>query len=198
MMLQLTQERFLKDVTNHKLEVLLDNGVYRHLKFSNNGSSCYRFDLITFPGHLLITGDMGDLLFERVQDMFPFFRGDGINPRYWEEKLQASDGDVTEIDVEAFTQYVNEDVESYIEGMDDEDADELKSDVQWKILDMVDDSTPIHEAYRLVSEYNDHGFSFTDYHDWNFKQYTVHYLWKLYAIVWGIQQYDLHIAEVSK
>lgn len=197
MALQLTQEQFLKDIPNHKMEILLDNGIYRHLKFTNNGSQCYRFDLITFPGHLVITGDMGDLLFERVPDMFTFFRGEGINPRYWGEKLQAIDSDIHEIDVEQFTKYVNDDVNSYIEGMDDEDAEELKSDIRWMVLVMVDDSTPIHEAYRVVSEYNDHGFSFTDYHEWNFKQYTLHYLWKLYAIVWGIQQYDKFKGEVE-
>jgi hypothetical protein len=33
------------------------------------------FDVVTWPGHLSISGDMGCFVFTRVDDMFTFFRG---------------------------------------------------------------------------------------------------------------------------
>lgn len=42
-----TLARFRADTAEHQLEVLQNNGLYRHLKFSRGGSSIYRFDIIT-------------------------------------------------------------------------------------------------------------------------------------------------------
>ena len=92
------KETFLRDVAEHGLTVLRDDGVERHLRFCKPGTYCYGFDLITFPGHLLVTGDCGSFLFQRLDDMFQFFRTDRkpadnlhINPMYWSEKLRATD-----------------------------------------------------------------------------------------------------------
>jgi hypothetical protein len=93
-----SQERFLRDAASHRMTVLRDDGVERHLRFRTPGTVCYGFDLLTFPGHLLITGDCGSFLFRRLEDMFKFFRADRksgdelcINPQYWSEKLEATD-----------------------------------------------------------------------------------------------------------
>jgi hypothetical protein len=92
------KQQFLGDVGEHALTVLRDDGVERHLRFRKPGTYCYGFDLLTFPGHLLITGDCGSFLFRRLDDMFEFFRTDRkpaddlhINPQYWSEKLLATD-----------------------------------------------------------------------------------------------------------
>jgi hypothetical protein len=76
----------------------MDNGVYRHLKFSK-GSFDQSFDIVTYPWHLVYSGDMGTYVFNRLEDMFQFFRtkpnGDKdklhINLSYWGEKLEAVD-----------------------------------------------------------------------------------------------------------
>jgi hypothetical protein len=89
-------ERFSNDCENHQLHVLHDDGLYRHLLFRSPESAWhYRFELITWPGALTITGDMGTWTFARIEDMFHFFRSNPdrpkhtINPGYWGEKLQA-------------------------------------------------------------------------------------------------------------
>jgi len=64
------QDRFLNDIANHSMSIVRDDGVYRHLVFSNNGSSVFRFELITWPGYLAYTGDMGAFVFSRLNDMF--------------------------------------------------------------------------------------------------------------------------------
>jgi hypothetical protein len=89
-------ERFAADVRGHKLTVLHEDGLYRHLRFQKPGTHFYWFDLITWPGCLAINGDMEGYTFSRVEDMFTFFRASSgwnsktINPQYWAEKLRAA------------------------------------------------------------------------------------------------------------
>lgn len=42
-----TVDRFLKDAENHKMTVVRDDGVYRHLRFMKPETTSYWFDLIT-------------------------------------------------------------------------------------------------------------------------------------------------------
>jgi hypothetical protein len=68
-----TEEHFLNDIKKHSMSIRKDEGMYRHLTFTNNDSSFYQFDLITWPGHLTISGDMGTYTFACIPDMFDFF-----------------------------------------------------------------------------------------------------------------------------
>jgi hypothetical protein len=92
-----TEELFLKDVATHVMEVIRDDGLYRHVRFKNPDTICMHFDLITWPGYLCYTGDMGTFVFTRLRDMFEFFRRTGkeslfhIDFRYWAEKCEAKD-----------------------------------------------------------------------------------------------------------
>lgn len=96
MQYQVTKESFLKDVENHKATIILDSKIHRHIHCTS-GSSCYHFDIVTYPGHLVVSGDMGDFVFQRTVDMFEFFRPNNtyledkwIDVGYWGGKLQAS------------------------------------------------------------------------------------------------------------
>ena len=92
---QCTEERFLSDIANHQMTVIRDDVVGRHIRFRRPSTICYGFDLITWPGHLCITGDLGTYVFQRLVDMFEFFRADPfyadrhpkqqlfINAGYW-------------------------------------------------------------------------------------------------------------------
>ena len=71
-----TPELFLRDVQQHQIQVIRHDGVNRHIRFKRPGSMSYYFDLITWPGHLCYTGDMGTYVFRRMDDMFEFFRDD--------------------------------------------------------------------------------------------------------------------------
>ena len=93
------EECFLRCVPKHRLTIIKDDGVYRHLRFKQPGRTAYYFDIITWPGCLCIEGDCGSYTFKRLHDMFEFFRrepGDyarnktlSINPDYWAQKLEA-------------------------------------------------------------------------------------------------------------
>jgi hypothetical protein len=85
--LKAVSDRFAEDIKNHKLSVLTDNGVNRCLLFKRPDSSNYAFFITTWPGHLCISGDMGCTVFQRLQDMFEFFRGERVNLGYWAQKI---------------------------------------------------------------------------------------------------------------
>lgn len=118
-----TQDRFERDVAAHQMTVLHEEGVYRHIRFGRPDSSSMHFDLITYPGYLVYSGDMGCYVFSRLRDMFEFFRTDRldtkdpsklhINRGYWSEKLEAVDGNrrqagATEFSPEKFRQVIKE------------------------------------------------------------------------------------------
>lgn len=125
-----SKDQFLKDVEDHKINVVMDNGLYRHINFSK-GSFCYSFNLVTWPGHLCIEGDMGTYVFSRVPDMFAFFRDEyseelKINTRYWSEKCETK-GNIKEFSVDSFRENVQEyidecwDLDEFIEEIEKDD-----------------------------------------------------------------------------
>ncbi len=66
---------FALNTADHELTTLHDDGIYRHILMSKPGTGLYRYELITWPGHLAISGDLDSYVFARVDDMFTFFRG---------------------------------------------------------------------------------------------------------------------------
>ena len=48
-----------------------------------------------------------------------------------------------------------------------------------------------HDAHRLAYEFECNGFRLQDFWEHDLTKPTFHVLWCMYAIVWGIQQYDL-------
>ncbi len=45
-----TEQSFLKDVREHRMTVLHDSGIYRHLRFQKPGTVIGQFDIVTWPG----------------------------------------------------------------------------------------------------------------------------------------------------
>ena len=94
----MARSHFAKDTERHVLTVFKDDGVYRHIRMAKPGDSNMRYDIVTWPGYLAYSGNMGDFTFSRVEDMFTFFRPENpgsvqpyINLSYWSEKITAAD-----------------------------------------------------------------------------------------------------------
>lgn len=86
------ESRFPGDIATHQMTVKRNDGIYRHLRFGQPGTGTMAFSLTTWPGYLAYTGDMGDYMFCRLDDMFQFFRTDRQpNYGYWAEKVVAMD-----------------------------------------------------------------------------------------------------------
>ena len=205
-----TKEHFLNDVLNHKMEILHDDGLYRHIRYSNNGSNVYRFDITTWAGYLCISGDMGCCVFSRVPDMFGFFVDEDtnfdnpniINPSYWEEKIQsvASYKGVKEFSsnlfrnniIEIATRYYDEGSVS-LGGADEEEfkakKTECLNELEWQVFSYLDDE-PDECAYKRAYEFEFEGFTIYSEDLTNSEEYTFHYIWLCYAIVWGIMEYN--------
>jgi hypothetical protein len=193
--------RFLKDVANHKLLILLDQGLYRHVLFSNGNSKHMHFTLTTTPGRLVFGGDMGCFVFERSPDMFAFFGSDPTrfqpNFGYWHEKLVAVDDD------DGSRQYsvrrLREALESYLEYP----AVELTPAATEQVRECIDEAVSslsagdITDALDIINSFalSDGdgwvcGNFFADFHEKEITEFTIRYVWACYAIQWGIAEYN--------
>lgn len=203
-----TEEQFLKEVSQHQLTTLHESGLYRHLRFKRPGTICMHFDIVTWPGYLAYSGDMGCFVFQRLDDMLEFFRtdGGGINPGYWSEKLQAVDGGrgggkATEFSEDKFRKVINEYRVRWVRehGLDKEERRELWKVVENEVLDLLDESgeSAVNAAYGFNFRIGGHTFRFDDIFEYTLTEYTHHFIWCCYAIAWGVQQYDLANAQAE-
>lgn len=213
------ETHFLSDVSSHQMEVIRDDGASRHIRFKTPGTVCYFFDLITWPGSLCITGDCGTYVFQRLTDMFEFFRTDrthrrdpsklAINLQYWTEKLVAVDGgrrggNVKEFDPDAFTKVINEYRVQWMRDakesgtLDKENRRLLWESVDDQVLFNLEDGGDRAQMAAYDFNYDPSGgsrsresWSFTDLFEHDFTEYTHSIVWNCYALAWGIEQYDL-------
>lgn len=214
-----TEERFLRDVEQHEMIVMRDDGVNRHVRFKEPGTINQFFDLITWPGHLCYTGDMGTYVFERATDMFEFFRQDraynqargrklGINLGYWTEKLIAVDGNrgggkVKQFDEEKFKRVINKYRMQWMR--DAKESGALDKDGRRELWEAVEDEVfgaleeGEHRAAYAAYDFHfgpdelrrrQHGWQFDDLFEHDFTEYTHSIVWCCYALAWGIEKYD--------
>jgi hypothetical protein len=201
-----TEDRFLKEVSNHEMTIIRDSGVDRHIRFRKPGTFCYGFDLITWSGHLCVTGDCGTFVFRRVEDMFSFFRmpegnkypsGNkvlSINPGYWHEKVLAEErhGGCKKYSEERFREVVKSDFDTYFESYDHDWKDECWQEIEDQVLTAENE----YQAFEYAMNFRFNDFDFQDFWERSLKEYTFDYLWCLYAIVWGILQYDTALSRL--
>jgi hypothetical protein len=200
------QQAFLADVRDHQMTVLRDDGLYRHLRFSRPGTICQSFELLTYPRGLLYRGDMGAFVFERLEDMFEFFRTDGgrINPGYWSSKLAAVDQDgVTQFDGEQFDREIKREVLTWCRDNAHRTTKDERRDLWDAVLDDVIGASPsgdegakknaAGEFSHCIRSHNIRRsihFSFDSPWEMGSDSYTPRFLWCCHALVWGIAKYD--------
>lgn len=215
-------EVFLKDVAEHRMTVLLYSGIYRHLKFKAPKNSWNMwFELVTWPGHLTVSGDMGTWTFARLEDMFEFFRSPrelAINASYWAEKLRGGVHGGREsamvYNQELFAKRLLAQLSEYY-GFEGEELAEITQAVKDEVLTDDWEGAVKTAARDFTHEFEtgatpcpackgvrsflcskcDGGeicrkFHFDMCEIPDGKDYSYHFIWCLYAIVWGIQQYD--------
>lgn len=190
--LEKVKEDFIKEVKDHVMEIKHDEGLYRHIMFKP--PSFYQwFELVTYPDRLIISGDMGDYVFSRVEDMFTFFRNDDlkINAGYWTEKCISQDVrcGIKKYDPEIFEERILEYVEDNFPDLWTDE--EFRNDLKDNVLNYSDNE---YEAIQKASYFSwEDDYIFQDFFcDVSVESYVYQYLWCLYAIVWGIQQYDMY------
>ena len=196
-------ERFDDETKHHKLTILHDDGLYRHLRFMSQPpgkppESAYWFELITVPGSLTFRGDGESFVFARERDMILFFRSNPdrntirISPDYWAEKLTSSRDAAKVYSREVFEQHVAEDLEEAEERWPGvTDGWTLHADDPFDYdLDHEDSARQALVDFRHIAAGHDSTFEFTDTWEWDLKDFDWWYLWACHAIVWGIARYD--------
>lgn len=213
------EAQFLKEIANHEMTILKNDGIYRHLRFKNKDSSFYWFEIITWPNALCINGDCGSYVFTRNQDMFNFFRIErsglidtdktlDINPDYWAEKCIAkdrSDG-IDMYSVEKLNEIVKDHFDDYFHDFNPEgDADkeaimmDCWRELRYSVLNRefeIDAKEDLAD-FDYIDKKHNVSFGFGDSWEYNLRTWTHRYLWNLYAIVWGIKQFDEYTKQNS-
>lgn len=201
--------RFQQNVSEHVMEVVRNDGIHRHLRFKKPGTGCMYFDIVTWPGILVITGDMGTSVFTRLEDMFVFFRaGHGerpegesnlfINPGYWAEKCIANDGPKDEFSKERWACVIKGRFDQYFEGYGElSPAEDLEKAELWERVqsEVIDTAENEHSAFDASSRFEPDSVSFKSLRfeemwDYTLTEYRWHFIWRLYAIAFAIQQFD--------
>lgn len=210
---RMTQERFLRDAKDLQLTVMHEHDVYRHLLMKKPGSSAYHYSVVTFPGFLVMTGDMGAWTFQRLHDMFEFFRtgikADGTirtNLGYWSEKLVAVDGSrrqagCMEWDQEEFRRIV---CEGRLQMVRSPDGRILSKEQRRDLWESIDDEvlSKDEDEGSAMSAASDFSwgptftglqiFEFADFWEHDCKRYTSAFEWACFAIPHAIALYDAH------
>lgn len=191
-----TLEEFLNDVKNHDLIIHQNNGVYRHLTFKNPESINQYFNITTYPEYLVITGDMGSLIFSRLTDMFNFFRSDDlqINPDYWSEKIasinyNAKSASYSEFDIDAVKENAKQYLNDYLERnntLSINDRIDLIKIFNIEIMRLDEEF----EIVNAINKFNEYGLEFNDFWEMDDRRYLYRYIWLCYAIVWGVKKFD--------
>jgi hypothetical protein len=204
------EDQFLKDVEHHQMKAIRDDGAHRHLRFASQKCSSYWFDIITYPGELVITGDCGTYVFRRLTDMFEFFRADrkymeskgcklAINPGYWAEKVQAHpDKGLKEFDQDKFNKAVMEYLRNWIRDHRDRTDKDERRDLWEAVVAEVIHADGDQGGHRKQIAANDFyhtvrkgfNFCFQDFWETNVERWTHGYLWNCYAIAWAVKTYD--------
>jgi hypothetical protein len=202
-----TEETFLTDVSKHEITILKDDGIYRHLRFRTPTTNHQYFEIITWPGYLTFTGDMGCFVFARLKDMFEFFRHNSIeieklyiNKGYWAEKLEAisrfgCDGHIKKFSMDLLKEKVEQIVQSWIEEdkLSKQNIKLLREEIKYMYqgLDDSDEFGARKAVYNFSYKLSHLLYEFENFWERDCSEYTYHYIWCCYAIAWAIKQYDL-------
>lgn len=198
--------RFRRDTADHRMTVLHDDGLYRHVRFRAPGTEIAGFDLVTWPGKLSIGGDMEGYVFSRLDDMFAFFRGTtDINPGYWAEKVVAGREGVQRYSEDATKAQITEHVADYERDYPQMVADYERGkaagrapvepatleEIRGILADAESDGMFDHEggARDVLNQLEGVGVVSGTW-EWDLTDWHWAYLWACHAIVWGISQYD--------
>jgi hypothetical protein len=85
--IQRVEEAAAKAFKDHVATVRLNAGMFRSWRCQKPGTRIHGFDITTSPGHLFVTGDIGDIIVSRCEDMIAWAGSAISDPRYFAEKV---------------------------------------------------------------------------------------------------------------
>lgn len=183
----LIEELAVPAFKNHKIRQVMSMGVHRHFKCLNrSGSSNYMFRVVTFPGRLVITGDIGDLMLCREIDMLPWAKRAVESIDYFAEKVVA--GKVKQYCPEVVQEEINEVLAERVRRLEEdagEDDVEVNPDDLESPLDLTDIDNPHTTLVEMYYSGLWDGCDFPNTENW-----TSNFLWCREALRWFFREYD--------
>jgi hypothetical protein len=185
---QLVKERIVRDLAEHTITCLHSEGMYRHWRCQKPGSWNMGFDIITWPGSLCYTGDMGDYLFKRTEDMVTFMSRACRDYQYSAEKCVANDGRLKEWREERFREVLAErckESEEFTVIRQGKRETENVFEKTREIMDEYENYQSQHDAEKAMYE-----SGLWDGGDMpSCMEYTFHFIWCLHAIKWFCEKH---------
>lgn len=159
----------------HKIEQRLNQGMFRSWRCRRDGTWAYGFDVTTIPGTLVITGDIGELIVQRADDMIAWASGSVHSIDYFAEKVPRS-MQTGEFCVEVAKEFLSE-LRSDLR--DTGDLDEETKDKIAELRNILDgDEVADFQTELYLSGLVD-GCDMP-----NLKNYTSNFLWCREAVIW--------------
>lgn len=183
------KSRIVDDLALHVVTLKYSFGLYRHYRCQRPGYSNMAFDIVTWPGSLCYTGDMGDYLFQRTEDMIEFMRRSCMSYSYAAEKCVAHDGRLKEFREERLEEILKERLAESL-------ADDGDGTFRVMRRGTFDDESvaeaieTIRQDYSTYSLPSDATKAMYDSGLWDgsdmpsCEEYTFRFLWALHAIKW--------------
>ena len=81
------RQRAADAFAQHETSMQLNDGVFRSWLCKRPGTGIYAFRVTTWPGHLAVTGDIGELIVARLHDMLKWVPGAIDSIQYFAEKV---------------------------------------------------------------------------------------------------------------
>lgn len=184
---RLVKERIGNDLAEHVITAIKEDGMHRHYRCQKPGTWVMGFDIVTWPGSLCYTGDMGDYLFQRTEDMIAFMRRSAMSYDYAAEKCVAHHGRLMEWSEEIFRDVLAERAKDF-----DDDGGKVTlmrrgSKCQEDVAEIIEEILSEYSNYEsehdgMKAMYESGLWDGCDMPDC--KTWTFHYLWALHAIKW--------------
>lgn len=154
-------------------------GVFRSWKCAKPNSWTYGFYITTIPGTIIVTGDIGDLIVQRVYDMLPFSRRSCGDTGYFASKVPHAIP-TKEFSRDLAKEWIIEQLKDEEDLLTPENRTLLKSVFK---TGMIDDCGPerLYEELYPIWQGNDPP-------SWN--DYTNNFLWCRDAIRWFVTHHD--------
>lgn len=176
---KIVKTRFDEDIKKHVITMKHDDGLYKHY-LCQRPNDCFEwFEIITWPGKLCISGDMGSFLFARTENMVNFM-SDHIRSRsYIAEKCIAHENKIREFKKDIFYEQLDELIK---DKQSNETTYEEMNEIQEKI-DEIKESFSYYESEYDAEKAMYESELFSDELP-DCKYFTYHFLWCLHAIEW--------------
>lgn len=185
-------KRSEKTFAEHTIEQRLNQGLFRSWRCKRPNSWNYGFDVTTIPGSLIVTGDMGVMVFEREADMLPWLNVGIRNNehRYMAGKVQR-DIKVYEYCVEVAREAIAEigrriKPDSFPRIFTSSTGRMTYQQVKERFKTMLgrDSELDIHDEHSVKSAIYESGFCDGDFP--SLDDYTSGYLWIYSALKWFV------------